>query len=89
MYSCTAFLLIFFLIYTMHIIMTVCKFQYLNYKAKNEIILGVDSVYKDNRQLCLKKYIYEIFNSNIANMYNGLERSMRYIYRFRSPYKSF
>ena len=57
----------------MHIITAVCKFQYLNYKANNEIILGVDSVYKDN----------------IANMYHGLERSMRYIYRFRSPYKSF
>ena len=68
--------------------MAVCKFQYLNYKANNETILGVDSV-KDNRQLCLKKYIYEIFNSNIANMYHGLERSMQYIYRFRSPYKSF
>ena len=69
--------------------MAVCKFQYLSYKANNEIILGVDSVYKDNQQLYLKKYIYEIFNSNIANMYHGLERSMWYIYRFRSPYKSF
>ena len=47
-----------FLIYTMHIIMALCKIKYLNYKANNEIILGVDSVYKDNRQLCLKKYIY-------------------------------
>ena len=44
-----------FFIYTMHIIMALCKFQYLNYKANNEIILGVDSVYKDKRQLCLKK----------------------------------
>ena len=44
----------------MHIIIALCKFQCLNYKANNEIILGVDSVYKDNRQLCLKKYIYEI-----------------------------
>ena len=44
-----------FFIYTMHIIMALCKFQYLNYKANNEIILGVDFVYKDNRQLCLKK----------------------------------
>ena len=70
--------------------MALWKFQYLNYKANNEIILGVDSVYKDNRQLCLKKYIfYEIFNSNIANMYHGLERSLRYIYHFRSPYNSF
>ena len=40
--------------------MALCKFQYLNYKANNEIILGVDSVYKDYWQLYLKKYIYEI-----------------------------
>ena len=45
----------------MHIIMAVCKFQYLSYKANNEIILGVDSVYKDSRQLYLKKYIYMKF----------------------------
>ena len=49
-----------FLIYTMHILTALCKFQYLNYKANNEIILGVDSVYKDNRQLCLKNFGMDI-----------------------------
>ena len=71
----------------MHIIIAWCIFQYLNYKANIEIILGADSVYNDNRQLCLKEYIYEILGWTY--MYHGLKRSLRYIYRFRSPYKSF
>ena len=38
---------LFFNLYNAHtVIMALCKFQYLNYKANTEIILGVDSVYK-------------------------------------------
>ena len=69
--------------------MAVCKFQYLKYKAKNEIILGVDSVFKIIDNFIWRNIYMKFFNSNIANMYHGLERSMRYNYRFRSPYKSF